>query len=126
MRSRVPRGRVSQDRWLVSYADFVTLLFGFFVVLYAFAQSRPEEADTSVAGHRLGFNSMGVFSDSASIRRSDGRGGSPANAAMGEDADSPAQVKYDLDRIRRDSGADAFQTDCHAHGFPWRWAAMDW
>ena len=24
-----------RDRWLVSYADFITLLFGFFVVMYA-------------------------------------------------------------------------------------------
>ena len=39
MRARVPRSRVGQDRWLVSYADFVTLLFGFFVVLYAFARA---------------------------------------------------------------------------------------
>jgi chemotaxis protein MotB len=27
------------DRWLISYADFVTLIFGLFVVLYAVAQS---------------------------------------------------------------------------------------
>ena len=25
----------SHDRWLVSYADFITLLFAFFVVMYA-------------------------------------------------------------------------------------------
>lgn len=27
--------RVNHDRWLVSYADFITLLFAFFVVMYA-------------------------------------------------------------------------------------------
>jgi chemotaxis protein MotB len=27
--------RKSRDRWLVSYADFITLLFAFFVVMYA-------------------------------------------------------------------------------------------
>jgi len=30
--------RVNHERWLVSYADFVTLLFAFFVVLYSVAQ----------------------------------------------------------------------------------------
>jgi flagellar motor protein MotB len=39
VRSRVPRSRVTHDRWLVSYADFITLLFAFFVVLYAFARA---------------------------------------------------------------------------------------
>ena len=29
----------NHERWLVSYADFITLLFAFFVVLYA--TSRP-------------------------------------------------------------------------------------
>ncbi|MCK5191091.1 MAG: flagellar motor protein MotB, partial [Methylococcales bacterium] len=26
---------VSHERWLVSYADFITLLFAFFVVMYS-------------------------------------------------------------------------------------------
>ncbi len=30
--------RHSRDRWLVSYADFITLQFAFFVVLYSAAQ----------------------------------------------------------------------------------------
>jgi len=29
-----------EQRWLVSYADFITLLFAFFVVMYAFARSQ--------------------------------------------------------------------------------------
>src|SRR5690606_1542698 len=29
---------VNQERWLVSYADFITLLFGFFVVMYSVSQ----------------------------------------------------------------------------------------
>ena len=31
---------VNHERWLVSYADFITLLFAFFVVLFASGQSR--------------------------------------------------------------------------------------
>jgi chemotaxis protein MotB len=34
----------NQDRWLVSYADFITLLFAFFVVMFATAQSDRSKA----------------------------------------------------------------------------------
>jgi chemotaxis protein MotB len=33
-----PAEHVSHDRWLVSYADFITLLFAFFVVMFAVSQ----------------------------------------------------------------------------------------
>ncbi|MEK7738085.1 MAG: flagellar motor protein MotB, partial [Pseudomonadota bacterium] len=37
MQRRRPREEEqdNHDRWLVSYADFITLLFAFFVVMYA-------------------------------------------------------------------------------------------
>jgi chemotaxis protein MotB len=34
-RRREQEAELNQDRWLVSYADFITLLFAFFVVMYA-------------------------------------------------------------------------------------------
>jgi chemotaxis protein MotB len=34
-RAKVEEEHVNHERWLVSYADFVTLLFAFFVVMYA-------------------------------------------------------------------------------------------
>ncbi|MCE2945503.1 MAG: flagellar motor protein MotD, partial [Betaproteobacteria bacterium] len=37
-RKRPPEDPESHDRWLVSYADFITLLFAFFVVMYAISQ----------------------------------------------------------------------------------------
>ena len=33
----------NNDRWLVSYADFVTVLFGFFVFLYAISSAEQEQ-----------------------------------------------------------------------------------
>ncbi len=51
MRVRVPRSRVTHDRWLVSYADFITLLFAFFVVLYAFAKADQKETGGGGPGH---------------------------------------------------------------------------
>jgi len=41
----------NHDRWLVSYADFITLLFAFFVVMFATAQSdksKAKDVSTSV------------------------------------------------------------------------------
>ena len=37
-RSRHSEQHENHDRWLVSYADFITLLFAFFVVMYAISQ----------------------------------------------------------------------------------------
>src|SRR5438067_11417435 len=34
-RDEMDEGEPSHERWLVSYADFITLLFAFFVVMYA-------------------------------------------------------------------------------------------
>ncbi|MFW6094017.1 MAG: OmpA family protein [Pseudomonadota bacterium] len=43
-RRRQPRQEpAGDDRWLVSYADFVTLLFALFVVMYAVARSNADQ-----------------------------------------------------------------------------------
>ena len=50
----------NHDRWLVSYADFITLLFAFFVVLYAV--SSLNEGKYRVLSDSLG-NAFGKISD---------------------------------------------------------------
>ncbi len=42
----------SRERWLVSYADFVTLLFAFFVVLYAHSTANQKEVHLIAASFR--------------------------------------------------------------------------
>ena len=37
-RKKKPEDHENLERWLVSYGDFITLLFATFVVLYALAQ----------------------------------------------------------------------------------------
>jgi chemotaxis protein MotB len=101
MRARVPRSRVSHDRWLVSYADFVTLLFGFFVVLYAFARSDQKKQVQIVQAIDSAFKSMGVFSNSNQAASAQDAA-QPAHAAMSEESLTPLQVKYDLNRIQYD------------------------
>jgi chemotaxis protein MotB len=51
---------VNHERWLVSYADFITLLFAFFVVLFAVSQvDRHEMGRLSEAVKEA--TNMGVF-----------------------------------------------------------------
>jgi chemotaxis protein MotB len=55
---------VSHDRWLVSYADFITLLFAFFVVLYASAEMDKKKAAQLSAAIHGAFQQLGAFSKS--------------------------------------------------------------
>ncbi|MFY9727827.1 MAG: flagellar motor protein MotB [Bryobacteraceae bacterium] len=41
---RTPHPRENHERWMVSYADFVTLLFAFFVVMFASTQADKAKA----------------------------------------------------------------------------------
>jgi len=59
------RAHANHERWLVSYADFITLLFAFFVVLYASAQvDNKKMVQVSAAIHGA-FQELGAFSGSA-------------------------------------------------------------
>ena len=118
MKPRVPRNRVSHDRWLVSYADFITLLFGFFVVMYAFARADQKKQMQVSAAIESAFRSMGVFSREPRIASDStagmGQAAQPANAVMDEDVLSPEQVKNDLERLRSDlAGALSSQIATH-------------
>ena len=44
MRKRKPPEHVNHERWLVSYADFITLLFAFFTTLYAISTVDQKKA----------------------------------------------------------------------------------
>jgi chemotaxis protein MotB len=111
---RLPRSRVTHDRWLVSYADFITLLFGLFVVMYAFARADQKKQAQVSKAIDTAFRSMGVMSDAASEQASSDDAAVAANKVMDADVVSPAQVKEDLDRIRRDLAA-ALSTQIAAH-----------
>ncbi len=51
----------NHDRWLVSYADFITLLFAFFVVLYASSQVDKRKVGKLALAIQVAFQEMGVF-----------------------------------------------------------------
>ena len=56
-RRREPEEHVNHERWLVSYADFITLLFAFFVVMYSI--SSINEGKYKIISQAL----VGVFND---------------------------------------------------------------
>jgi chemotaxis protein MotB len=104
MNPRLPRSRVSHDRWLVSYADFITLLFGFFVVLYAFAKADQKKQAQVSAAINSGFQSLSALPGGKNkiANCAAERVEEQEKVVMAEDIHSPAQVKEDLDRLRRD------------------------
>lgn len=102
------RSKVSNERWLISYADFITLLFAFFVVLYAFAkEDEKKRSEVSVAIDSA-FQSLGIF-NTLQIRRKDLTTKqetikSPMVTTIdptGEQSRALARVQGDLEQIRR-------------------------
>jgi chemotaxis protein MotB len=57
---------VNHERWLVSYADFITLLFAVFVVLYAAAHVDNDRMGVVSHAIKDAFKDMGVFHTSNS------------------------------------------------------------
>ena len=51
----------SHERWLVSYADFITLLFAFFVVLFASSQSDKKKQTQLAAAMQAAFSPVSIF-----------------------------------------------------------------
>jgi chemotaxis protein MotB len=61
-RRRHAEEHVSHERWLVSYSDFVTLLFAFFVVLFATTYRDNQSIKKLSRAIHNGFQTMGAFS----------------------------------------------------------------
>jgi chemotaxis protein MotB len=104
MNPRTPRSRVGHDRWLVSYADFITLMFAFFVVLYAFARDDQRKQMQVSAAIDSAFHSMGAYSKSSDRlpQTMSGPTGKPANHSAEADVIAPGQIRDDLMRLRED------------------------
>lgn len=62
MSRRRHRGRqANHERWLVSYADFITLLFAFFVVLFSSSQVDARKIGKLAMSIQVAFQELGVF-----------------------------------------------------------------
>lgn len=82
----------STDRWLVSYADFVTLLFALFVVLFASAYRDKKAVQRVSAAVKDGFQEQGSFSSYSGAV--DGRilGASKSGKVLDSSEDGTAKI----------------------------------
>lgn len=61
MRRKRAAQHPNHERWLISYADFITLLFAFFVVLYASSRVDQVRVVKVAAAMRIAFQELGLF-----------------------------------------------------------------
>ena len=105
MNPRLPRSKANHERWLVSYADFITLLFAFFVVLYAFSKADQKRQAQVSAAIDSEFQSLSIAA--AMPRSGSGVANTEQTSSTGpryvtEQFISSANVHADLEYIRRD------------------------
>jgi chemotaxis protein MotB len=107
MRNR-RRHHVNHERWLVSYADFITLMFAFFVVLYASSQAdKKKQAQVSQSINQA-FKALGLFQPASVVKQSQSMAASaddaasPVNIVLGEDLAAAEETRKDLTRIQRE------------------------
>ena len=99
------RPKVSHERWLVSYADFITLLFAFFVVLYAFAKADQKKQIQVSAAIDSAFQSLSIAPVRMKNRANQPGMPSAAFAApvsLATTVVSARKVRADLEQIRHD------------------------
>jgi len=68
-RHKKPEKEGNHERWLVSYADFITLLFAVFVALYAMSQTDKQKMDQLVSSLResFGYVKTGASSEKLNV-----------------------------------------------------------
>jgi chemotaxis protein MotB len=105
-RAKKVANQAHRDRWLVSYADFITLLFAFFVVLYA--SSRSDQRKQSQIAHSIeaAFEALGLFPAPGTSRRQSGAIAAeseptpPVSVILGDDLSGSPEVQQDLARLQ--------------------------
>jgi chemotaxis protein MotB len=96
-RTQTAEAGIGHDRWLISYADFVTLLFAVFVVLFAYSWQSKQAIRTVSTAIRSGFDSMSAH---PSPGHADGR--PPlVDQLQGTSTTSKDQLRFDTAKLSR-------------------------
>jgi chemotaxis protein MotB len=94
-RKKKPPEHVNHERWLVSYADFITLLFAFFTTLYAISTVDAQKMGKMVMSMRASFDSSLFEAGSQTLALSQGSGG-VGGSAPAHDLVSNTRVPKDM------------------------------
>ncbi len=79
MRRKKQEEEPNHERWLVSYADFITLLFAFFTTLYAISTVDVQKMGKMVTSMRESFDSNLFPAGSRSLSLNPGAGDNPSS-----------------------------------------------
>jgi chemotaxis protein MotB len=114
MRRHKDKHHSNHERWLISYADFITLLFAFFVVMYATSKADQKKQAEAAAAINSAFRSLGLFQSASSAKEAQAAKDSaaalatsqddpvtPMNVVMGDQILASPEVQQDLERIKR-------------------------
>jgi chemotaxis protein MotB len=71
---------VNHERWLVSYADFITLLFAFFVVMFAASNADQKKAGQIAQAVQVAFSDLAAFTPTGKVVPLYDEGGLPSDS----------------------------------------------
>jgi chemotaxis protein MotB len=89
--------RVGADRWLVSYADFTTLLLAFFMALYTVSDVNPAKLAAAQSSLRAAFESPQVVPESPAVAADQQPTSDPVDQAV---VTKQAAAAKALDQVR--------------------------
>ena len=92
MRKKKPEEHVNHERWLISYADFITLLFAFFVVMFAVSQVDSNKMGRFVESVNVAFEYKGAF-PATSGNPLDGGGSGGNGPTSGKPTLMPSKIR---------------------------------
>jgi chemotaxis protein MotB len=106
MKKKKAKPHVNHERWLVSYADFITLMFAFFVVMYSTSKADLEKQAQVANSIDSAFRTLGLFQQNPTKNGAAGLAHNqdspvvPENIVMGEELMAPPAVKVDLEKLQ--------------------------
>jgi len=106
MKRRKPKPHANHERWLVSYADFITLMFAFFVVMYATSKADVKKQVQMADSIDSAFRTLGLFQQmptkngAAGLAHNKEGPITPMNIVMGDELMAPPAVKVDLEKLK--------------------------